>query len=278
MRRGSYKTTAVVLNTYDFGESDRILTLYTEDYGKLRGIAKGARRSRKRFVGNLDPSSHIRVGFFSNGRSDLVRVENASLIEGFNSLRADLERFTDSCYMLELTDEMTREGQALPRVYELLSRFLGLLESAPAATPAPPASFAGSSRAVVRFFEIKLLTLLGYMPELKGCVACGGLFHPGSAPARPASSGGAVYFSSERGGLVCGECSVGKPRLVPVSQGTAGLLSMAARLAPEKLARLRPAPAHISESETLLEDFIKHQLGKELKTRRFMEKLRRAAH
>lgn len=264
MKRGSYKTEAVVLNSFDFGESDRLVVFYSSGFGKLRAVAKGARRSRRRFVGNLEPTCHVRLMFFHPGKGELVRAEDATLIAGFNTLRSSIESYMLACYMLELADEMTREGMVQAGVLSLLVDFLGLLEG----TVSNGNGATGPS--VVRFFEIKLLSMLGYMPQLKACVACGdGVSDTGG-------SGGGVYFSSDRGGLVCPACSMGPGRLLPVSNGTAALLSMAARLTPEKLFRLRPAPGFFDESETVLDDFIKHQLGKELKTRRFMDKLRRA--
>lgn len=252
MKRGTYKDRAIVLNSVDYGESDRILTFYTLGRGKMSGIAKGARRSRKRFVGNLDPASHIDILFFHNGTSDLARVEDASLIDAFPGIRGDIERYSEACYMLELSSEMTREGQALPALYRELAAFLKMLEGAPGPE-------------CLRFFEIRLLSHTGYLPHLNGCVVC-----------RKAHEGERLFFSSDRGGTVCRGCATGISGLVPVSPGTAGLLSMAARLEEGKLTRLRPDQAFLDESERILSDFIKFQLGKELKTRRFMAKLRMA--
>ena len=252
MKRGTYRARAVVLNSIDYGESDRILTFYTLEKGKLSGIAKGARRSRKRFVGNLDPLSHINIIYFHNDKSDLVRIEDASLIDAFSVLKTDIERLTDGCYLLELTSELTREGQPLPAAYHSLVAFLKLLE-------------AGAGQEALRFFEVKLLDQSGYLPHLTGCLSC-----------KTTGEGERLYFSSARGGLVCRACSSGITGLMPVSPGTAALLAMAARLEPAKLDRLKSSPVFLEESERLLYDFIKYQLGKELKTKRFMAKLRSA--
>jgi DNA repair protein RecO (recombination protein O) len=252
MKRGSYRASAVVLNSIDYGESDRILTFYTLEQGKLSGIAKGARRSRKRFVGNLDPLSHINIGYFHSDKSDLVRIEDATLIDAFSILKTDIDRLSDGCYLLELTSELTREGQVLPAAYHSLVAFLKLLE-------------AGAGQEALRFFEVKLLEQSGYLPHLTGCLSC-----------KATGENERLYFSSAKGGLVCRACSSGITGLIPVSPGTASLLVMAARLEPEKLGRLKPGPAFLEESERLLYDFIKFQLGKELKTRRFMAKLKNA--
>lgn len=256
MKRGLYKTEAVVLNSFDYGESDRILAFYTEDFGKLKGIAKGARRSRKRFVGNLDPSSHIRLIFFHNERTELVRVEDATLIEGFTGMRVDVERLSEAFYLLELVNEMTREGLSAPAVLGLLLNFLKMLDEG------------GDSGVLLRFFEIRLLFILGYLPHLTGCVICKDTFGEDN-------SGGRVFFSSEKGGVVCNRCAPGAAvNLIPVSSGTVRFLTTASRLGTDKLDRLKPGSSFLMESAEILDDFIKHQIGKELKTKRFLAKLR----
>lgn len=268
LRRGRYSTDAVVLGSYDYGESDLILVFFTRTYGKLRGIAKGARRSRRRFVGKLDPGTWIRLGFHQGDRGDLVRVEDASLVRNLPALSNDIERLSEAHYLIELTGELTREGQEIPGVFDLLSAFLAMLDSAASGSAggAAEASGAVSPAEFLRFFEIRLLTLVGYRPHIDGCVVCGAAFEGG--PGEPA-------FSNDLGGAVCGWCR-GKVagRLVPVSAGTLRLLVTAARYSPEKLVRLKPAPAFSSESERMLEGFIRHQIGKELKTRVFMARMR----
>ncbi len=252
MKRGLYKTRAVILNSIDFGESDRILTFYTHGHGKVKGIAKGARRSRKRFVGNLDLLSHITLIFFRTDKSELVRVEDAALIEGFPGLKADIDKLSEACYLLELVSEMTREGQVIPQVFDLLLTFINMLGG-------------GDADVLLRYFEIKLLSILGYLPHLDGCVACKSPFD--GLEAR-------ISFSSEKGGAVCGNCSHGVSGLIAISPGTARFLSMAEKFDSVKLARLKPAAVFLEESEKLLDDFIKYQIGRELKTKKFLSKLR----
>jgi DNA repair protein RecO (recombination protein O) len=320
MKRGAYKVRAILLNSVDYSESDRILTFYTEEFGKMSGIAKGARRSRKRFVANIDPLCHSTLLLFHNGKSDLVRIDDATLIDGHVALKADIEKYSIGCYMLELVHEMTREGHALRDVYALLTDFLGLLDK----SGGPSADFYGadskgsysegtdSDNALLRFFEIKLLSVLGYLPHLNGCVECAepiagtGATIVKSGTGSAVGNGGSLYFSPERGGAVCAPCgeAIGaalgtsgtgwRPApepfdlfsaarrgnstggLQPVSTGTVRWLSAAARFDSGKLARLKTSPVFLKEGEKLLGDFIRHQIGKELKTKLFMHKLKGA--
>lgn len=253
MKRGLYRDEAVILNSFDYGESDRILAFYTPRYGKIKGIAKGARRSKRRFVGNIEPASLIKLIFFHNGKSELVRVEDATLIDGFHTLKADIDLLSHGCYFVELASEMTREGVALPEVFSLLACFLKALDGG-----AEPGTLA-------RFFEIRLLSMLGYLPHLSGCIIC-----------KNPNNAGIKKFSSERGGVVCGMCSTGLNGLHPISPATAATLILSMKLDAEKLPRLKTAPSFVEESERLLYDFIRHQIGKELKTKKFLDKMRAA--
>ncbi len=253
MKMGHYTTEAVVLNSFNFAESDAIIAFCTLDYGKLRAVAKGLRRSRKRFVGKLDPPALIRLMFFHNGRAELQRVEDAVLIDGLVNLKSDITRLAHASYLLELSSEFTREGQDTSGIYGLLSAFLKMMDSG-----IEPVS-------LCRFFDIKLLSALGYLPHLGSCVSCGkGLEGASTGP----------FFSSSKGGMLCKGCSKALSGLVPVSIGSARVLSAAERFDAKKITRLKADKAFLKESDAALSDFITHILGKGLKTRGFLEKLK----
>ena len=249
MKRGHYKAEAVVLNAFDYGESDAILTLYTKEYGKFNGIAKYGRKSKRRFVGTLDPLAHIRFDFFAGGRSDLVRLESARLIDGFPSMKGDIASLSQGSYFVELVGELTREGQPSGDIFSLLTDFLSLLDRG------------GDPLRLSRGFEIRLLDFLGYMPRIDGCVGCG-------------KGEGRVFFSTKRGGMVCAGCARGATSgLIPFSLGTARFLAAAARFDIEKLKRLAPTRVVVSEAEGVLDSFIQYLTGKELRSRRFMKRM-----
>ncbi len=257
MKRGHYVTDAIILDSFDFGESDRILAFCTKEFGKVKGIAKGARRSRKRFVGRLEPASCIKLFFHYSEKSELVRVEDAALIHGFDNLRGDVESFTSACYLLELTGAFTRPGFSLPEVFNLLSNFLSFMDRG------------GDTTLLSRFYEVKLLSILGYMPGLEHCVSCGG------AVAGP-EKGGKLRFCARSGGLLCYDC-LGRltgEGSMGLSVGTSKFIQAAQRMAVDKLDRLRPGPSFISEAGPILDSFIKIRLGHGLKTKSFMEQMK----
>ena len=256
MRR-HIKTDALILGTLDYGESDRIVTFYSREFGKLSGIAKGARRSKRRFVGNLDPPSHTKLLIFKDDRRELARIDDGTLVEGFQGIKGNIDRFGEACYMIELLRELTPEGLHIDGLFETVVGFLQFLQ------------LSDRPELTLRFFEIKLLTLLGYMPHLNGCVGC--------SDDDISANGGEIFFSAVSGGVLCNPCARVSSDASPVASGTAGFLSMASRLSIDKLPRLQPSSLFAREGEKILADFIRHRIGRELKTKKFMDKMRMAA-
>ena len=117
------KTDAVVIHRVDFKESDLIVTLYTADLGKVTGIAKGAKRSKRRFVNNLQPFSYIRI-VFSEGRGGLIRLDEADMILPLFRISEDISKILYGSYFLEMVKEMTGEKEANPQLFDLLVRSL----------------------------------------------------------------------------------------------------------------------------------------------------------
>ena len=144
---------AIVLSTLNYGESDRIVSLFTLEHGRLRGFAKGARASRKRFGGLLEPTSRLELllALKPEGLSRIERIEQSIC---HPALREQLESLALALYACELVEALTPEGQPLPRLYRLLAALLEHLAQQKA------------NRSDRRFFEINLLNILGYRPLL----------------------------------------------------------------------------------------------------------------
>ena len=252
---GHFNTEAIVLSSMDYGESDKIVTLYTLEFGKIKGIAKGAKRSRKRFVNNLEPFSYIRLLFFQKQGRDLVMLEQADIIKRFDSLFLEIDRIAFGSYCLELLNEMTPEGQKNQKAFELLLKSLIMLDKG------------ANIRTIVMFFEMKLLSILGYHPHLDACVVC----------KKPAARAGAaetkIFFSSVRSGILCLNCKAMERSLISVSPGTIKFLMLAAKTDVDKSDRITMPGWAVEECKKIMDDFLRYQLGKELKSKRFLEKI-----
>jgi DNA repair protein RecO (recombination protein O) len=241
-----FTTNAVVIRSLDYGESDRIVTFFTKDFGKIKGIAKGARRSKKRFQNALDLFSHLRLIFFDREGMGIVRAEGCDILNSFPKIREDLKKIFYGNYFLELVNEMTKERETNREAFDLLLSFLSILNEMEA------------EEERLRAFEIRMLSLFGYQPNMEKCDLCKKGWE--DLQAVP------VFFSIEKGTLVCERCSKGSSKLVPLSLGTARLIESISQMELSKIHRLRFTSQALSESRELLPSFITYQLGKELKS------------
>jgi DNA repair protein RecO (recombination protein O) len=182
---GQFKTEAVVLRTFRYGEADRILHLYTAERGRVGAIAKGVRRVKSRFGGRLEPLFRVNL-VLHEGRGELCTVTQAETVAAHPSLRehrGSLERATQACdAVLRLLDS----AEPNPPAYNLLCRELQVLDAEPES----------ATRAHALAFRLKLLLAAGFAPELAACAACGDREHLGA-------------FSASAGGVVCPGCEAG---------------------------------------------------------------------
>jgi DNA repair protein RecO (recombination protein O) len=175
---------AIVLRTRDYAEADRIVTLLTRDFGKLSGIAKGVKASRRRFERKLEPFTQAVLYFRRRPHGQLVFITRAERIDGAPPEFSDLGKFALGSYMLELTDALTTEEAEAVAAYKMLADGLQVL------------SFSSPTRALRQAFELKILQAAGFGLEFGGCRVCG--------TGEP--QGGSVYFIPARGGIVCARC------------------------------------------------------------------------
>lgn len=246
-------TVGLVLHTRAYGESDRIVTLLTEHFGKLSGIAKGARNSRRRFAGTLEPFVQVRVIFRQRSETTLAFLERCEFLNVFTTFTEDLEVYAAGTYVLELADRMVFGREAGGEVFRLVLRTFELLD---AATPPEP---------LLRAFELHLLTLTGYAPAFDRCRGCGG-----------PTSIGPVYLAIERGGLVCRSCIQPGEPVRPISTATAAVCHRLARGRLDEAAQL-PGES-LEEASRVAEHLLAQVLTAPLRSRRFLERIRVDSH
>ena len=163
-----YTADALVLRTYKLGEADRIVVFLTRDRGKKRGVAKGARRAKSRFMGALEPLTEVRVAYFEKERRELVGLNYAETVRSPLShvggpAKAGHYEQGDSLgyvsYFAELIDECAQEADADDRLYRLGA---SMLDAFAAGAPVEP---------LARYFEYWLLRLQGVYPEARGTLS-----------------------------------------------------------------------------------------------------------
>src|ERR1700704_5789646 len=149
-------TDAIVLRTYNLAEADRIAVCLTRSAGLVRAVAKGARRMKSRFGAALEPFTLIRLAFYDRENRDLVSISNAEILKSHFNLAAEPEASEDLAYMGELGAEFAPPHEANEKLLRMVAAFVEALETSH-----------GSSRLVLRYFEVWLLRLAGLFPDVR---------------------------------------------------------------------------------------------------------------
>ena len=191
------KTLAIVLRVVDFSETSCVVTLFTEQFGKIGALAKGARRPKSPFDSALDLLAICRIVFIDKSADVLDLLTEARLERRFRSACRDLSRLYAGYYIAELLLELTDLGDPHPELYRRADETLLALDRD------------GPVAGTVLSFEVAALRLLGYLPALEDCVICG----------TPASAGqDRVLFGQLAGGVLCPRCRQGQKQVVSVSR------------------------------------------------------------
>jgi len=234
---------ALVLGTVDYGEADRLVTLFAKAAGKLTAFAPGARKSRRRFAGALEPCSWLKVQLVER-RGSTLRMDGVDVVRTFAGLRADLSRIGRALYVAELCRELLREREPHPELFETACGYLTTLEEGRAG----PTSLLA--------FELEALSLAGLQPRFDACSLCGGTL------------GMDARFDAAHGGGVCGRCQGRAPGAARVD---AQLLAALAGLQAGQRTPLSPALR--AQARGLLNTFISHHLGRQLRSVDFLQQL-----
>lgn len=251
--RESHKTAGFVLKSLSYGESDLIITFYSREFGKIKGIAKGAKRSKKRFANVFEPFSQADIIFSRKNRDVLALIESCDIIDHYAPIRQDLEKTLTASYFIDLADQFSPEGKSNELLFTLLADFLSWLTRE------------NVSDAVIRFFEMRLLKIAGFEPALTACVRC----------KTPVTNGGTYYFYPKEGGIFCAACARPERYDQSVSAGTVRTLLLGKDMDIEKIRMVCLSDSLAFESRNILCGFISYVLGKEVKSLKVMEQVRR---
>jgi DNA repair protein RecO (recombination protein O) len=247
-----FKLSAVVLRTVDYADADRVVTLLSRERGKLVAFARGARASRRRFGGGLEPFTQVTAELAERGGGDaMARLDSVSVERSFHHVRGDLARIGCAAYASELAGALVRDHEPHEALFDLLVDYLGRLDDA----PARPAE--------LRVFELGALEAAGFQPRLDACARCG----------EAAGDGGdGAAFSPADGGLLCERCQAGAVGTTSLSgeavaalrrfqQG--GFRDMGEGISPPVGRELREA----------LGRFVEQLIGHRLLARRFLDEM-----
>ncbi len=246
----TYKTEAIILKHSNFGEADRIVTLFTPNYGKIRAVARGVRRMKSKLGGHVEPINCCSM-MISHGRN-LETINQSQIIEDFPPVHRDLDLTAQAAYLVELVDVFNSEHSENYPVYKLLLNSLRHL---------------GKTRKIdllFRYFEVQLLGHLGYRPELFECVQCR------SAP-KPVEN----FFSCSGGGIICPGCAPSQLNVRPLSLNALKVLRLLQAGEYANASRLRLSTQLSCELNQTLQEYIRYLLERELKSTSFIEHLKK---
>src|SRR3990172_2450450 len=245
-----FSTPAIVLHQRKLGDADKIVTLYTANRGKLDAVAKGVRRSRSKLAGHVEPLSHANFQLAQGKSLDIVtQVET---IEPFAEIRDDLDRLSRALSACELLDRFTEPHQEHFDLYRLLLdtlRRIGSLDDID--TP-------------VRYFEMALLDVLGYRPELDECVTC-----------RQRLQAVTNYWTAGGGGVVCPNCRRDEASVRPISVNAVKLLRLLLHASWPDAARVTVDPELAVELERAMLEYVRWVLDRDVRSAAFIDAVRR---
>ncbi|MEK6683322.1 MAG: DNA repair protein RecO [Nitrospirota bacterium] len=235
-----FETEAIVLRTMRLGEADKLVTLLTVKRGKVKAVAKGARRPRSRFGAALEPFTHCNAILFEKKPTVLMRMNEADILHPFLKIRDDLERIGTASRMAQIVSALLPEGEANPKIFSLLRAGLSEVERS------------AHLEWLVRVFEIRCLKHTGYQARLDRCLNC-----HGEIDSKP------VYFSPKAGGTLCSSCArTFSDPLEPVSPGTIAMMRFAARMNWAGLFRLKATPKMLQEVKNVMDVHLTFILGR----------------
>lgn len=247
----TYQADAIVLRRMDYGEADRILTLLTREHGKLAAIAKGARKSKTRMGSSLDLFGRSRMMLAKGANLDVVaQVERRGDVR---HISGDLERTAYSSLVAELVDKVLEDRHPVDDIFDLVVVTLVRM-NAPERLP----------RADSAWFVMRMLDLLGYMPQLHSCASCGN--------ALPEA---ASWFSPLLGGVLCAACADHNQSGSALSVNGLKVLRLMAADEADLFDRLRVTPNLLAEIEQALNAQLEYHLDRQLKSLDFIRSIRR---
>ncbi len=240
-----YKVNAIVLRSIECGNGDKLLVLFSREFGRMKVMAHGVSKPFSRKRGSVQPFTYTKF-LIGRGR-ELDSVSQCEGMEMFPFIRHDLETIGYASYLSELVLSLTPEGERNEPLFRLLLETMRLMEE-------------GGAEILTRSFEIKAAALMGYRPVLDACAHCG----------EPLA--GRLFFCAEAGGALCQNCHAVDARAVPVSRGMVEILKALLNWPQGRLRQLKISAADRRQIKTLLYEYLKYYLERDLKSVSFLNR------
>lgn len=243
----TYKTTGIVLKSNKLGEADKIISIYSDSCGKIQGVAKGIRRTKSKFGSRLEPFTYVDLLLYKGRNLDIIT--QVEIISSFKEIREDYDRVTYGWAMLDLINKVSLEGEKENKLFYLLLKTLELLSKA-----------TSNLDLLLVAFDIKLLAIVGYRPNLSSCTVC----H------RKLTSDDKFLFSFEWGGIICNPCSTNDIGAINVSLESIVVLKKLLFSELELVFKIEASKEVRKELENLINKYIDYYIQSRLKSRKLL--------
>ncbi|MDP2920209.1 MAG: DNA repair protein RecO [Dehalococcoidia bacterium] len=260
-----YQTPAIIIKKIKLGEADRILTLYTPGLGKIQAVAKGVRRPKSKMAGHLELLTHSQVSL-ARGRN-LDTITGAQTIDSFLQLKTDLVLTSYGLYIIELLNQFTAEHVEDEALFNLVLETLRHLCTTdnrdPSASSFGSAQDRSGQALLLRYFELKLVDMAGYRPQLHECVVC----HKSLEPV-------INYFSANAGGMLCPRCAPRQPFSFEIPVNALKVLRFIQDNDFTVVSRLKINGSLSRELEAVTRHYLRYLLEREVKSAAWLDELR----
>jgi len=237
-------TSGIILKKYFLRETSYILVIYTRDFGKIRGVLKGARNPYPQFAGNFEVFTLCDITFYKKKKMDLITVCEG--VDFFLPVRKDIERLTYADYFIELVDVITADYDVNTEIYDTLYESLKVM------------SENASAKRVSRIFEMNMLKSIGLKPIIDYCAKC------------ERADLGDVSFNTKVGGVLCSSCSKEESGSVKISLGTVKFMRKIYEVPILKTGMIKVSGIVGREIENILGSFINYHVARDLKSIKFL--------
>ena len=254
---------AILLRAVDYGESDRIVHVLTENGGRLTAIAKAARRSKRRFPGTLDVFNRLAIEGRVKPRAAMAFLERARLIDPYLGLRVIPGRYALASFLIEMLDRLAPEGivgEEAERLFGFASESLSLLSRVE-----PTASLR-------LLLELRGLDALGLRPEFGRCVRCG------RVAGEEIAANHRIHFHVADGGIACTACAMRLDGLIPIELGSLRALDRGLSADVEELPGIALNARMLAQAGRVVFRFQRFHVGVELRSERFLDEVLPVAH
>ncbi|GEM_PF-3251032 len=241
------QTSGIVLKIQNWKETSRLVTLYTQDFGKIKAVAKGLKAKKGKGTGGLSQFSENEIVFYRK-KSGLHLIDKWSFKDSNSNLYSNFKKLVIASIIAEMIDEYIEGEEKSPGLYRLLKRTLTLLAKD------------GHEELFLASFTVHFLKRLGYQPNFEKCCRCGK-----NKLSKP------IFFLLNEGAVICQQCRTGKDRVVVVDEEMKAVVEYLQNIPPEKSIRLKLAPFFQKRLCNFLIFFLSYTLGKKLQSISLLE-------